>query len=217
MEIAALQTERIESSVNAGVFDSYVPQGEKLDLNQLVEDHFDYLYNYAYRYFRSDDKAEDLVQDTFLAATEAISRFQGNSSPRTWLIGILRHKIMDKLRVKDREQPVDIQESSADLYSSLFNEAEHWFNETGPIYWGASPDTVLNQKQFLAALEECLSKLPSRVRQIFLLREMEDRDREEIGDGLGISSTNVGVILHRARLSLQNCLQQNWLIGGKAV
>lgn len=181
----------------------------------LVEEHFDYLYRYAYRYFRSDEKAEDLVQETFLAATQSIKRFEGNSSPRTWLTSILRHKIIDYVRVKDREEPVDFEAMERDPLSKLFNEADHWHNETGPLVWGASPDTTLNQKQFFKILEQCLAKLPGTMRQIFLLRELEGCDRGEICEQLNLTSSNVGVILHRARLSLQHCLQANWFHGGK--
>lgn len=188
--------------------------GTQLSLDLLVEEHFEYLYRYAFRYFRSQDKAEDLVQDTFLAATVAIKRFEGNSSPRTWLTGILRHKIMDRLRTKDREAPLDFDSSEREgLIEKLFNAAEHWHNETGPVMWGADPSDVMEQREFLSAVEQCLSKLPAKVRQIFLMREMEGFDRNEICKDFNLTSTNVGVILHRARLSLQNCLQTNWFHG----
>ena len=181
-------------------------------LESLVEEHFDYLYRYAYRYFRSDEKAEDLVQDTFLAAAEGYSRFEGKSSPRTWLTSILRHKIIDRLRKKDREQAVDFEALEQAPLSKLFNEVEHWRNETAPLRWGSDPTNALKQKQFFNVLEQCLSKLPAAMRQIFLLREVEGRERDEISKQLELSSSNVGVILHRARLSLQHCLQTHWFL-----
>lgn len=192
-------------------------ESKTIQIDDLVELHFDYLYRYAYRYFRSEDKAEDLVQETFLAATEAIKRFEGNCSPRTWLTSILRHKIMDKLRVKDREEIVDFGSMEQESLSKLFNEAEHWHTETGPLLWGDAPDKTLNQKQFLVVLESCLGKLPRQVREIFLLREMEGFDRDEICQKVNLASSNVGVILHRARLSLQHCLQINWFCETKRI
>lgn len=182
-------------------------------LDVLVDDHFDYLYRYAFRYFRSDDKAEELVQETFLAATQAISRFEGSCSPRTWLTSILRHKIMDRVRVKNREELIDFEAMERDPLSKLFDEGEHWRIETGPLLWGGSPDDALNQKRFFGVLNQCLHKLPSKLREVFLLREMDGCEREEICAKLELTSSNVGVILHRARISLQQCLQTNWFHG----
>lgn len=179
-------------------------------MDQLVEENYDYLYSYAFRFFRSEDRAEELVQDTFLAAAESYSRFEGRSSARTWLTSILRHKIIDTMRKREREQPVDIAAIERESLTSLFDEHEHWRAEAGPLLWGTPAERTLSQKQFFGVLDQCLKKLPERMRQIFLLREMEDCEREEISSTLGLSSSNVGVILHRARLSLQRCLQINW-------
>ena len=189
---------------------------EPLDLNILVDENFDYLYRYAFRYFRKEEVAEDLVQETFLAATTALKRFQGGSTPRTWLTSILKHKILDRMRVKDREEPIDFNSLEKDSHPKLFNEAEHWHNETGPIFWGASPDSEIKQKQFFTALERCLTKLPSQFRQIFLLRELDGLERGEICEKLELTSSNVGVILHRCRLALQACLQTTWFCADKA-
>lgn len=195
--------------------DQLMVPSASLSLEALVDEHFDYLYRYAYRYFRSEDKAEDLVQETFLAATEAFRRFEGKSSPRTWLTSILRHKIIDRLRVKDREELVDFEAIEREPLTKLFNEVEHWRNETAPLVWGSSPDKALKQKQFFKVLEQCLSKLPSKMRQIFLLRELDGCERDEISSQLELSGSNVGVILHRARLSLQHCLQTHWFLSAE--
>lgn len=182
---------------------------EAPSLDILVDEHYEYLYRYAHRYFRSADKAEELVQETFLAATTALKRFEGGSSPRTWLTSILRHKIMDAMRVKNREQPMDVEAlDNKDL--DLFDEVGHWRMDSGPSNWGRSPDSLLKEREFLTILQSCLGKLPQSVRQVFLLREMEGYAREEISENLQLTSSNVGVILHRARLSLQRCLQTNW-------
>ncbi len=180
------------------------------ELNSWVEEHFDYLYKYAFRFVRSEERAEDLVQETFLSATEAFSRFEGRSSPRTWLTSILRHKILDGFRKKNREEPIDFEALEQEPLSKLFDNNEHWHRETGPRQWGSAPDAALKQKQFFEVLEACLSKLPEKMRHIFLLRELEGCDREEICKELAIKSSNVGVVLHRARLALQYCLQTNW-------
>lgn len=193
-----------------------LPSGNGITLDQLVEDHYDYLYRYAFRYFRSEERAEDIVQETYLAAATAFKRYQGNAAPRTWLTSILRHKIMDILRKKNIEEPTDFDAMERDNLSHLFDDSEHWRRETGPLLWGNNPDSELIQKQFFKVLDQCLSKLPTKMRQIFLLRELEGHERNEISVQLGLTGSNVGVMLNRARLSLQACLQTHWYFGVRA-
>ena len=182
-------------------------------MDDLVDEHYDYLFRYAFRYFRAADRAEELVQETYLAAVESIERFEGRSSPRTWLTGILRHKIMDRVRKANTARRF---EAEGEHLAKLFDAQEHWRDDTGPISWG-SPERALGQRQFLSAVESCLSKLTEQSRQIFMLRELEGLPREEICQQLSITANNVGVILHRARLSLQHCLHQSWFEGSKRV
>ena len=177
-------------------------------LESLVEDHYDYLYRYAFRHYRCPDRSEEAVQETFLAATSALERFEGRSSPRTWLTSILRFKILDSLKKGQSTESVDF--TDEDDSARLFDEVEHWRTETGPLLWGSPPEFALKQKEFLRVLEHCLGGLPEKVRQIFLLREMDGFSREEICEQTKLTANNVGVILYRARISLQHCLQSNW-------
>jgi len=190
---------------------------QRWSIDQLVDDHFDFLGRYAHRYFRATEVVEDLVQETFLAATEAIHRFEGKSAPRTWLVGIPRHKIMDRLRRTSFEDMIDIESFDRELLPKLFDQVEHWRRETGPLLWGSNPDQLLEQKEFLRSVESCLRRLPEHIRQIFCLREVEGYDREYICDQFGLTSTNVGVTLHRARLSMQSCLQKTWFHARRGV
>ncbi len=178
-------------------------------IDQLVDENYDYLYRYAYRYFRAADRAEETVQDTFLAAVESIGRFEGRSSPRTWLTGILRHKIMDRVRRANTARRFEADQSQ---FEKLFDAQEHWHLDMGPIRWD-SPDRALDQREFLKAVDRCLGKLSDQSRQIFMLRELEGLGREEICKELSITANNVGVILHRARLLLQQCLRVSWFEG----
>jgi len=185
-------------------------------LEGWVEEYGDYLYRYAYRYFRTEEAAQDLVQETFLAATESIDRFEGRSAPKTWLTGILRHKILDRIKSKVRKEKYEVDAQLDGELGDRFDSADHWTLERGPLPWGSSPDHIFNQKQFVGTLEKCLRKLPEKIRQIFLLREVDGHNRAEISEQFDLSESNIGVILHRARLSLQGCLQQNWLSGEKS-
>jgi RNA polymerase sigma-70 factor, ECF subfamily len=187
-------------------------------LEVMVEEHFDYLFRYALRYFHGADTAEDVVQETFMAAAEAIGSFKGRSSPRTWLTGILRRKLLEIIEETERERAVNLEMEAIEreLSGKLFDESGHWRAEHAPVSWGSRPEEALRQKRFFAVLEQCLTHLPERTRQILLLRELEGVERSLISTRLGLSSTNVGVILHRARLYLQHCLQEHWVRGEPA-
>lgn len=184
-------------------------------LEAWVEEYGDYLFRYAFRYFRTEDSAQDLVQETFLAAAESIERFEGRSTPKTWLTGILRHKILDQIKSKVRQERFEVTDYLSEEHLVGFDQAEHWTLERGPLPWGSAPDHVIKQKQFVSVLDSCLRKLPERIRQIFLLRELEGRNRTEISVEFELTESNIGVILHRARIALQGCLQENWLKGGR--
>ncbi|MCB0332604.1 MAG: sigma-70 family RNA polymerase sigma factor [Bdellovibrionales bacterium] len=187
------------------------PPQETHSPERWLTDHGDYLFRYARKHFPQDDVAEELVQDTLVGALQAHKNFEGNASVRTWLTSILRHKIIDRIRRKQKNPIVQLSEPLAD---------DLWpFNESGHILegspqnspWQGTPDAILEQKQFMDTLRACIEKLPENLRIIFLLREFDDLSRQEICNKLELSSTNVGVLLHRARLSLRGCLQKNWL------
>ena len=185
-----------------------------LDMSALVDSEADYLFRFALRYFSQEDIAEEMVQETFLAATAAQTNFHGQSAPRTWLTSILKHKIIDRLRKKGREIPVSALERDEDedkSTNSFFDTHEHWEIPAGPVQWGNDPDFLLSQKQFLAVVEECLAKLSPSLRSLFLMREVEGFSQEELCNELGLSATNLRVKLHRTRLLLRDCVQVNWL------
>ena len=185
-----------------------------LDMSALVDSEADYLFRFALRYFSQEDIAEELVQETFLAATASQTNFQGQSAPRTWLTSILKHKIIDRLRKKGREIPVSALERDEDedkSTNSFFDTHEHWEIPAGPVQWCNDPDFLLSQKQFLAVVEECLAKLSPSLRSLFLMREVEGFSQEELCNELGLSATNLRVKLHRTRLLLRDCVQVNWL------
>jgi len=173
-----------------------------------LEQHRSYLTAYALRRVGDSGLAEDLVQDTFVAALGAGQNFRGDSSPRTWLTGILKHKIVDAIRRQAREPVVSAEadEEVAD-FDELFTERGHW-NER-PAAWG-NPDSALEQSQFFRALELCLARLPGRTAQAFMMREHLGLETGEICKELGITPTHCWVMLYRARMTLRECLQQTW-------
>jgi RNA polymerase sigma-70 factor (TIGR02943 family) len=175
-----------------------------------LADHGDALYGYALLRVRSPDAAEDLVQETLLAALAAKSGFAGLSAERTWLIGILKHKLVDHLRKSIRQQ--SLTELGAQDDVDPFDKNGHWKIRVSK--WQCDPHQALENAEFRKVLASCLSKLPPRIAQVFWLREAQSMSSTELCKELEISPTNVWTILHRARLRLQRCLSVNWFESG---
>ena len=173
-----------------------------------VEAHGDYLFNFALGQVRDTGTAEDLVQETFLAAIRARDRFAGNSSERTWLVGILRHKIYDHLRYTCRERSVRADVAPGD--DEAWEEAVMWLHDVAAE--SQSPSRRIELAEFRANLEIALGKLPPRVAQVFQLYEMEERPNAEVCQKLNISESNLWVMLHRARKQLREHLS-GWMSG----
>ncbi len=180
---------------------------------ELLAEHGDYLYRYALVRLRDEHLAEDVVQETLLAALQSES-FSGKAAVRTWLTGILKHKIIDYFRRASREQPLeeggDIEDFSEPGMDEFFAEDGHWME--APVALG-DPETLAQQKQFWHILQVCLEKLPKQLSRLFLLREIEEKDNEEICKELEITATNAWVMLYRARMGMRKCLEINWLGG----
>jgi RNA polymerase sigma-70 factor (ECF subfamily) len=173
-----------------------------------VERYGDYLFRYAMLRLRDRSTAEDLVQETFLAALKGRGSFSGNSSESTWLVGILKHKIADHFRGQARESPLEDNDLREQPDSSPFDGSGHWMN--GPTNWGGNPADLYREKKFLDQLTKCLSGLSPNHANAFTLREIEGADTGEICKVLNVTETNLWVILHRARMLLRRCLEANW-------
>ncbi len=172
-------------------------------------DHYgDYLYRFALSRVRDPSAAEDLVQETFLAALSARKNFASRSSEKTWLTGILKHKVVDHFRKKAKEPSGDNIMSGTEALDKLFDQKGQW--KIKPAKWDADPMKLYEQREFMKVLNDCLSGLSSRMASVFILREMIGETTEEICKVLDISATNCWVILHRARGYLRHCLEINW-------
>ena len=183
-----------------------------------VAEHGDYLFRFAMVKLRDEHLAEDAVQETLLAALQGQQNFAGDSAERTWLVGILKHKIVDLIRKKVREptlvnvdEPMEFEQD--ETTEAMFDHTGHW--ATPSQDWG-NPDKVLEQKRFWKILNECLKRLPPQLAMLYSLREISGMETEDICKDLNISPTNSWVMLHRARLSLKQCFELSWL-GGERV
>ena len=178
-----------------------------LDPDGWLEKHGNYLYRYALCRLRNPELAEEKVQETFVGALQTQDRFQGRASERTWLTSILRRKIFDHFRRISRERAFDdalLQNVAPD---SLFNRRGRWI--AGPNKWYFEPDSALRQKEFFDIFHRCLSKIPDRLAQVFVLQEVDGCEGDEICALMGISRTNFGVMLYRARVRLRRLLEGN--------
>ena len=170
------------------------------------------LTSYAGRILRSAADAQDAVQETLAAAVATPDACAGRSSTKTWLYGILKHKIIDILRRQSREPALaDLRdcESQEDI-DALFAHDGQW-NET-PAHWG-SPEAQLQQRDFFDALEACIACLPARTAAVFTMREVMELEVSEICDVLDITPNHCFVMLHRARMKLRVLLDQRWFAG----
>jgi RNA polymerase sigma-70 factor (ECF subfamily) len=173
-----------------------------------VEAHADYLFNFAIGQVRDRGVAEDLVQDTFLAALKARERFAGQSSDRTWLVGILRHKIYDHLRRTCRERAVRAEVPATRGEDESWEDAVMWMHDMAAE--SQLPSRRMELAEFRANLELALGKLPPRIAQVFQLYEVEERPNAEVCQRLNISESNLWVMLHRARRQLRAHLGGCW-------
>ena len=178
----------------------------------------DFLFNYAITRVNKEDVAYDLVQDTFLAALKAQKSFEGRSSEKTWFIAILKRKIIDHYRKASRSK-------EHNLLDKNFNEGKEempfqsdgdmqgsWKEERTPKDWGITPDAALENEELKKVLTLCIEKLPEKWNAVFALRVMEEIDTDEVCKELGITASNLWVILHRAKLQLRECVEKNWIL-----
>jgi RNA polymerase sigma-70 factor (ECF subfamily) len=185
------------------------------DPESWVEKYADYLYRYALSRLREKRLAEDMVQETFLAALKSQSSFAGQSSEKTWLVGILKNKIMDHFRKSYREIRADgvinFRSADDDDFETGGQNSGQWKVDRRPAEWMIDPSDPAEVNEFWKFMESCLSQIPKQTADIFILREIEGLESGEICNEIGVSPTNLRVILHRARKQLRRCLEVNWI------
>jgi len=179
-----------------------------------VDELGDYLFNYALVRVRNRTRAEDLVQETFLAGLRGQSQFTGQSAVKDWLTGILTNKIFDYYRTAHRERAFTDLGFYVDAESEPFVSGglRHgaWIHELGPVDWSPKAGESLDQEEFWKSFHGCADKLPVQVARVFILREVDEIKSQEICQLMNISEGNLWVMLHRARMALRRCLEVNW-------
>ena len=191
-----------------------MPQDDNILNPELwVERHADYLYNYAMSRTNNPETAVDLVQETYVSAFKGKDNFQGKSSERTWLVSILKRKVVDFYRKSYRNKETGlIEETLSDSsYADPFEDSGLWKIERSPSNWEKSGETSIESEEFNKMLQDCIDALNEKQAAVFTLQVIEEMESDEICKELDISSSNLWVLIHRARLKIRECVEHNWL------
>lgn len=173
-----------------------------------LDEHGDALYAYCLLRVRESTVAEKLVEETLVSATNAVKTYKGESSERSWLVGILKRKILGHLRRVARGKPLDAGRNPDEYTTRYFDESERW---QVPVNEWNDTQEALERERFRTVFRDCVEKLPERLRILYALKELDGLEPEELLDALNIGTEdNLRVMLFRAQVHLHQCLQTNW-------
>lgn len=179
----------------------------KIDASKWVDRYSDYLFNYTITRINDAELAKDIVQDTFFAGLKSMKNFKGEASERTWLVSILKRKIIDHYRkTNSKKGQAEVRMS----YASNDDETGDWLEERVEDTFFKNADLNLENTELSEAIYLCLDKLPEKQAQVFKMKTIQDYDTEVICNELNITPSNLWVIIHRARTALSSCLEKNW-------
>jgi RNA polymerase sigma-70 factor (ECF subfamily) len=188
-------------------------QAPRLDPERWVDEHGDVLFGFAAARVQDPATAQDLVQETFLAALQVQERYAGRATERAWLFGILRNKLVDYYRQRSREIVIADFEATLPEEEGAFHAGgpgkDGWVQRLAPAAWD-TPAQSLMRAEFQNVLKSCLARLPEKLAHVFLLREMDGVPTEELCKEMGLSPNNLWVMLHRGRMALRRCLEVHW-------
>ncbi len=176
------------------------------------------MFRFACLQLSNEDLAEDVVQEALLGATRNAAKFQGKAAYKTWVFAILKNKIADALRKKARnlEDSNMMGDEQDDSVPDVFTQRGHWKNDEHPQSWG-DPEQAFDNDQFWVIFETCMHALPETQARVFMMREFVGLSSDEICEQLALTTGNLHVQLHRARIRLRECLEDRWFKGGEHV
>jgi len=192
------------------------PDEHTLEPEHWLEKHGDYLFSYAMLRLNHTEKAEDLIQETFLSALASRDSFRGNSTERTWLISILKRKIIDHYRKKYRQDPSHDEDFGSRITDPVFFRQQdpyrgHWKDGEGPNSHSLLPEGGLEQEELASVIRICIELLPPQLATVFIMKMIDGEDADLICKEMGITPSNLWVMLHRSRLKMRKCLEKKWL------
>ena len=180
---------------------------QKLDPNKWIDKYSDYLFKYTLARVSDYELSKDIVQDTFFSALKSAKNFEGKATERTWLISILKRKIIDYYR------KINSKKGKAEVRMNFYNDGDNegdWLEERVPQTWDNMAEKQLENKELQNQINSCIDKLPEKYAMVFKMRTIQEIDTEVICNELEITSSNLWVIIHRARTQLRRCLEDNW-------
>ena len=151
--------------------------------------------------------SKDLVQETFFSGLKSAKNFEGKATERTWLISILKRKIIDHYRKTNSKK------GQAEVRMNFYNDGENegdWIEERVPQSWDSEVEKKIENTELQQQIDLCADKLPKKYAMVFRMKTIQEVDTEVICKELGITSSNLWVIIHRARVQLRKCLEDNW-------
>ncbi|MFK5890174.1 MAG: sigma-70 family RNA polymerase sigma factor [Flavobacteriaceae bacterium] len=178
-----------------------------LDPNKWIDKYADYLFNYTISRLDNAELAKDIVQETFFSGLKAMKNYRGDASERTWLVSILKRKIIDQYRKMNSKK------GRAEVRVNFYEEGDKkgsWLEECVPQKWDNEAASDIENKELGTAINNCVEALPEKYRVVFNMKTVQNIDTEEICNELDISSSNLWVIIHRARLQLRKCMEESW-------
>ena len=178
-----------------------------LDPNKWIDTYADYLFNYAVVRVNNSDIAKDLVQETFFAGLKSAKNFEGKSTERTWLVSILKRKIIDYYRkINSKKGQAEVR---MNFYDNGDNEG-NWIEERVPQSWNNEAEKTIENQELKNQIDHCIEALPEKYAMVFRMKTIQEFETEEICKELNITPSNLWVIIHRARTQLRNCMEKNW-------
>jgi len=172
-----------------------------------IDNYADYLFNYAITRVSDTEIAKDLVQETFFAGLKSAKNYKGDAAERTWLIAILKRKVIDHYRkINSKKGKAEVRMG----YNSNSDEEGDWLQEKVADPYGKAGDETIENQELGLAIHDCIAKLPKKQSLVFNMKTVQGMSTEDICNELGINASNLWVMIHRARTSLMGCMNQNW-------
>ena len=178
-----------------------------LSPNLWIDNYADYLFNYTVVRVNDGDLAKDLVQETFFAGLKSAKNFQGKATERTWLVSILKRKIIDYYR------KINSKKGQAEVKMNFYDEGEYkgnWIEERVPQNWKNESEKAIENEELKNQLDSCIDNLPEKYAIIFRLKTIQGFETKEVCKELDITPSNLWVIIHRSRTQLRKCMEDNW-------
>jgi len=172
-----------------------------------IDNYADYLYNYAISRVNNSDIAKDLVQETFFAGLRSAKNFEGKSTERTWLVSILKRKVIDHYR------KINSKKGQAEVRMSFYDSGENegsWIEERVPQSWQSQTEKNIENDELKSQIDVCIDKLPEKYAMVFRMKTINGFETEDICKELQITPSNLWVMIHRARTQLRGCMEENW-------